>query len=120
MRMRMSGDRRRAAQSIPDRVRAAESGCCLAVRRPPSLCLYQILLGDGGAKAVVVVDEFADEFVHSLLENLVHAAVLESSAHRARMALGQPLAAIGAGDVVEVDDEVLVAARERSRHFIPP
>src|SRR6266699_2834209 len=46
-------------------------------------CLHQILLGDGGAEAVVVVDEFADEFVHSLLENLVHAAVLEPGAHRA-------------------------------------
>src|SRR5262249_6799704 len=84
----------------------------------PSLYLYQILLGDGGAEAVIIVDEFADEFVHSLLENLVHAAVLQSGAHRARMALGRPLAAVGAGDVVEVDDEILVAARERSRHFI--
>src|SRR5262245_13767634 len=118
MLIRMSGDRQRAARSIPDRAREAESGRCLAVRWPPSLCLHQVLLGDGGAEAVVVVDEFADEFVHSLLENLVHAAVLKSGAHRARMALGRPLAAVGAGDVVEVDDEVLVTARERSRHFI--
>src|SRR6516225_66316 len=109
MLIRMSGDRQRAARSIPDRAREAESGRCLAVRWPPSPCLHQVLLGDGGAEAVVV-NEFADEFVHSLLENLVHAAVLESGAHRARMALGRPLAAVGAGDVVEVDDEVLVAA----------
>ncbi len=46
-----------------------------------------------------------------VLENLLHAAVLEPGAHRARMALGRPLAAIGAGDVVEVEHEVLVAAR---------
>src|SRR5262249_51851058 len=37
---------------------------------------------------------------------------------RARTALGRPLAAISAGDVVEVDHQVLVAAGERARHLI--
>ncbi|HET9245369.1 MAG TPA: hypothetical protein VFO15_06150, partial [Xanthobacteraceae bacterium] len=62
----MSGDGRRAAQSIPDRGREAES---VAVWPCAGLHprLHQILFGDGGAEAVVVVDEFADEFVHSLL-----------------------------------------------------
>src|SRR5262249_6648534 len=110
MLIRMSGDRQRAARSIPDRARKAESAAVWPSAGPPSPCLHQVLLGDGGAEAVVVVDEFADEFVHSLLENLVHAAVLESGAHRARMALGRPLTAVGAGDVIEVDDEVLVTA----------
>src|SRR5947209_3289444 len=51
-----------------------------AVLRLPAPALHQILFGDGGTEAVVVVDEFADEFMHSLLKNLVHAAVLELGA----------------------------------------
>src|SRR5262249_54031680 len=59
------------------RTACARPSQVVAVLRPPRFALHQILLADGGAEAVVVVDEFGDEFVHSLLENLVHAAVLE-------------------------------------------
>src|SRR5260221_13239528 len=99
MRIRMSADSRCARDEYTGR---------RACGRPaaPAPALHQILLGDGGAEAVVVVDEFADGFVHSLLENLVHPAVFELGAHRAPMALGRPLAAPGAGDVVEKGDEV--------------
>src|SRR5262252_8809873 len=109
MRIRMSGQPMCEGRTY--RTACVRPSAVAAVLRPPAPALHQILLGDGGAEAVVVVDEFADEFVHSLLENLVHATVLELGAHRARMALGRPLAPVGAGDVVEVDDEVLVAAR---------
>src|SRR5262245_5852743 len=117
MRMRMNtrrtwGDRRQRTESGPQSP---------ASRLPPRAvrpALHQILLGDGGAETVVVLDEFADELVHSLLENLLHAAVLEPGAHGAGLALGRTLAAIGAGDVVEIEHEVLVAARERARHLI--
>ena len=63
-------------------------------------------------QAVVVVNKLADKFVHSLLKNLVHAAVLESHPYRARLALRRSLTAIGARDLIQVDHEVLVAARE--------
>src|SRR6266496_2463611 len=86
--------------------------------RPLSSRLHQILLADCLAQAVVVVDELADEFVHSLLKNFLHAAVLESRPYCARLALGRSLAAIGARDVIQVDHEVLVATRQRTRHLI--
>src|SRR6266508_6762758 len=84
--------------------------------RPLSSRLHQILLADCHAQAVVVVDELADEFVHSLLKNFLHAAVLESRPYCTRLALGGALAPIGARDVIQVDHEIFIAARERTRH----
>src|SRR5580765_6748043 len=49
---------------------------------------HQILLGHGGAESVVVGDEAADELVQPVLEDLVHAAVLQAGADGACLALG--------------------------------
>src|SRR5262245_66620915 len=92
MRIRMSADSRCAREEHTGRRARGRVGFAIRPSSSPSLCLHQILLGDGGAEAVIVVDESADEFVHSLLDNLVHAAVLEPGAHRARVAPGRPLA----------------------------
>src|SRR5262245_65911290 len=62
---------------------------------------HQILLGDGGAEAVVVGDEAADELVQAVLENLVHAAVLDARAGGACHPLRWSRASIGAGAQVE-------------------
>src|SRR3954452_12471523 len=72
----------------------------------------QELLGDGAAEAVVIVDEFVDEFVQALLEDLLHAAVLQPGADGAGLALRRPLPAISAGDPVEILHQVVVAARQ--------
>src|SRR5262245_60325272 len=106
MRMRMSTrrtreDRRQRTESRP------QSPASRLLPRAVQPALHQILLGDGGAETVVVLDELADELVHSLLENLLHAAVLEPGTHGARLALGWTLTPIGAGDVIEVEHEVL-------------
>src|SRR3954451_4042818 len=71
----------------------------------------QELFGDGAAEAVVVVDEFVDELVQALLEDLLHAAVLQPGADGAGLALRRPLPPIGAGDPVEILHQVVVAAR---------
>jgi hypothetical protein len=41
-----------------------------------SAILHQILFGDRGAESIVVGNEPADEFVQSVLENLLDAGVL--------------------------------------------
>src|SRR5262250_675567 len=80
--------------------------------------LDQILIGNRGPEPVVVGDESADEFVQPALEDLVDAAVLEPRADRTGLALCRALAAVSVGDVVEIADEVLIAARERTRHLV--
>src|SRR5262249_48802086 len=78
----------------------------------------QVLLADGGAQAIVIGDEFADEFVQSLLEDFLHPAVLEAGTDSARLALGRPLAAVGAGDGIKKAHKIFVAAGERARHLV--
>ena len=82
------------------------------------LSLHQILLRDGRSEPVVVLDEIVDELVQSGLEDFLDATVLQPSPDRTRLALRVALAAIGAGDAVEILHKVLVAARKRARHFV--
>src|SRR5208282_6212046 len=90
---------------------------------PPSsvLCrpLQQILLRYGGSEPVIVFDEFVDEFMQPVLENLLDPTVLQSPADGPRLALRRSLAAVGFGDAIEVLHQVLIAACERPRHFVP-
>src|SRR5262245_32963579 len=62
--------------------------------------LHQILLADGDAEPVTVGDEFDDELVQAALENLLHPGVFEARTDGPGLALGQPLPAIGAGNVI--------------------
>src|SRR5215471_857542 len=80
--------------------------------------LDQILVGNCGPEPVVVGDEPANEFVQAALEDLVDTAVLEPRADRTGLALRRAVAAVSIGDVVEITDEVLIAARERTRHLV--
>src|SRR6185312_17339227 len=82
---------------------------------PPS---YQILAGDDFAKPRVVGDEFLDELVHAMLEDVVHVAVLEAIADAAGMALRGALAAIGDADLIEIAYQIAVAACQRARQRV--
>src|ERR1700674_4610179 len=66
----------------------------------------------------IVRDEFLDEFVHAVLEDVVHMAVLEAIADAAGVALGGALAAIGDADLVEVAHQIAVAAGQRTRQRV--
>src|SRR5436309_1410760 len=101
----------RARSSHP---RVAAKYCEL---RNPDTGSDQILLGDGGAEAVVVGDEFADELVQALLEDFLHAAVLDARADCARQPLRHALAAVRLGDLVEMAHEIAAAIGERARHL---
>src|SRR3981189_2828629 len=78
---------------------------------PPS---DQILLADDLAKPAVVGDEFLDELMHAVLEDIGHVAVLKTVANAAGMALRGALAAVGDADLVEVAHQVAVTARQRA------
>src|SRR5450432_4077389 len=62
----------------------------------------QILLGDDFAKPRIVRDELLDEFVHAVLEDVIHVTVLQPVADAAGVALRRALAAIGNPDLVEI------------------
>src|SRR3954451_17503129 len=72
----------------------------------------QILLRDDFAQPGIVGDEFLNEFMHAMLENVVHIAVFQPVADAAGMPLGRALAAIGDPDLIEIAHEVAVAARQ--------
>jgi hypothetical protein len=76
------------------------------------------LLGDGGTEPIILGDELADEFVQSTLEDAVHAAILQAGADTARLALGRPLPAISAGDLVEIAHDRFVTRRKRARQSL--
>src|ERR1700754_514854 len=78
----------------------------------------QVLLGDDFAEPRIVRDEFLNEFVHAVLEDIVHVAVLEPVADTAGVALRGALAAIGDADLVEVAHEVAVTTGERARQRV--
>src|SRR4029450_3731827 len=59
------------------------------------------LLGDQCTELVVFNDEFADELVQAALKNAVHAAVLQAGPNAARLPLSRPLAARGAGNLMQ-------------------
>src|SRR5215831_19508922 len=93
-------------------------GTTPAIKDEGARRLQEILIGDRGPEPVVVGDEPADEFVQAALEDLVDTAVLEPRADRTGLALRGALAAVSIGDVVEITDKVLIAARERTRHLV--
>src|SRR6185369_4632135 len=80
--------------------------------------LYQILPGDDLTEPRVIRNEFLDEFMDAVLEDIVHMAVFKPVADAAGVALGGALAAIGDADLVEIAHEVAVAARERPRQRV--
>src|SRR6202171_148450 len=61
----------------------------------------QILFGDDFAKPAVIRNEFLDEFMDAVLEDIVHVAVLQAVADAAGVALRGALTAIGDPDLVE-------------------
>src|SRR5258705_12909505 len=70
--------------------------------------LDQILLGDDFAKPGVIRNEFVDEVVHAVLEDIVHVAVLQAIADTAGMALRGAVAAVAAADLVEMAHAIAV------------
>src|SRR5690242_173957 len=78
----------------------------------------QILPRDDLAQARIVGEELLNEFMHAVLEDVVHVRVLEPVADAAGVALGRALPAIGDADLIEIAHEVAVAARKRARQRI--
>src|SRR5258706_16327225 len=70
----------------------------------------QILFGDDFAKPAVIRNEFLDEFMDAVLEDIVHVAVLKAVADAASMTLRGALAAIGDADLVEIAHQIAVTA----------
>jgi hypothetical protein len=70
------------------------------------------LLGHQHAQAVVLADEFADEFVQTSLKYSVHPVALKTRANTARMPLRRTLTAIGGGDRIEIANDCLVTGRK--------
>src|SRR4051812_37251101 len=59
----------------------------------------QVLPGDDFPEPGVVGDELLDEFMHAVLENVIHVAVLEPVADAAGVALRGALPAVGDADL---------------------
>src|SRR6202451_2081065 len=78
----------------------------------------QILFGDDFTKPAVIRDEFLNEFMHAVLEDVVHVTVLQGGADAAGMALRGALAAIGDADLVEIAHQIAVTAGQRTRQGI--
>src|ERR1700677_1073285 len=75
----------------------------------------QILFGDDFTEPAVVGDEFLNEFMDAVLENIVHVAVFQPVADAAGVALGRALTAIGDSDLVEIAHQVAVTTGQRTR-----
>src|SRR3954463_6609835 len=90
----------------------------MAGSSPAMTASNQILLGDDLAKPCVIRNEFLDELMDAVLENIVHMAVFEPVADAAGVALGGALAAIGDPDLVEVPHQIAVTARQRTRQRV--
>src|ERR1700720_1963654 len=80
--------------------------------------LDQILLGDDFAEPRIVRKEFLDEFMDAMLEDIVHMAVFKPVADATGMTLRGALAAIGDADLVEIANQIAVAAGQRARQRI--
>src|SRR6188472_1251618 len=118
MRMRMSKMRSQKPDPPDRHARPCAGHPRLSFRKPDvdgrdkpghAVASNQILLANGRSQLVVLRDELADELVQPALEDLVHAAVLDARADRAGLALRNPLPAIGARDVIEIEHEILIA-----------
>src|ERR1700704_6210175 len=80
--------------------------------------LNQIMPGDDPTEPRVIRNEFLDEFMDTVLEDIVHMAVFQPVADAAGVALGGALAAIGDADLVEVAHQIAVAARQGARQRV--
>src|SRR5258705_6973737 len=78
----------------------------------------QGLFCDDLTEPAVIRNEFLDEFMHAMLENIIHVAVLEAIADAAGVALCGALAAISDADLIEISHQIAVAARQRARQRI--
>src|SRR5215470_16361795 len=78
----------------------------------------QILLCDDFAEPRIVGDELLDEYMNTVLEDVIHMAVLQAVADAAGVALRRPLAPIGDANLVEIPHKVFITACERSRQRI--
>src|SRR3977135_192998 len=78
----------------------------------------QVLLCDDLTEPAAIRNEFLDEFMHAMLENIIHVAVFEAIADAAGVALRGALAAIGDADLIEIAHQIAVAARQRARQRI--
>ena len=119
MRMRIADDRGQMSRRAKDRsaeVQHSAGSPCLSSVAPAYIRYCSVMAAP--SRLLSAMNSLMNS-CRPLLENLLHAAVLEPGADGARLALGRALAAIGAGDVVEIEHEVLVAARERARHLVP-
>src|SRR6266404_3968532 len=90
----------------------------MAGSSPATTALDKILLGDDFPKPCVIRNEFLDELMDAVLEDIVHMAVFKPVADAAGVALGGALAAIGDPDLVEVPHQIAVTARQRTRQRI--
>src|SRR5882757_3940374 len=99
---------------------ATASGTDAAFSRlcPAMSASDQILLGDDFTEPCIVSDELLDEFMHAVLEDIVHMAVFKPVADAAGVALGGALAAIGDPDLIEIAHQVAVAACQRTRQRV--
>ena len=75
----------------------------------------QVLFRDDFAKPCIIRNEFLNEFMHAVLEDIVHVAVFKAIADAAGVALGGALAAIGDADLVEIAHQIAVTACQRTR-----
>src|SRR5467141_2382154 len=78
----------------------------------------QVLFGDDFTEPAVIRNEFLDEFMHAMLENIIHVAVLKAIADAAGVALRGALAAIGDADLIEIAHQIAVTAGQRTRQRI--
>src|SRR5882757_5370509 len=107
----MGGRKDRHARTCSGHPRLSSLFTSLFVPYPSN----QILPADDFTEPRVVRNEFLDEFMHTVLEDVVHVAVFEAVAYPAGVALRGALAAIGDADLVEVTHQIAVAARQRAR-----
>src|SRR5215207_1175244 len=80
--------------------------------------LNQILPGDDLTEPRVIRNEFLNELMDAVLEDIVHMAVFKPVADAAGVALRGALAAVGDTDLVEVAHQIAVAARQRARQRV--
>src|ERR1700693_5696179 len=86
--------------------------------RPRRYSSNQILLADDFANPAVIPDEFLNEFMHAVLEDIIHVTVFQPVADTAGVALRGALAAIGDADLVEIAHQIAVTTGQRTRQRI--
>src|SRR5450631_4090959 len=97
------------------RVRTSPSEQTDRRARPRRHSSNQILLADDFTKPAVIRDEFLNEFMHAVLEDIIHVTVFQAVADAAGVALRGALAAIGDADLVEIAHQIAVTTGQRTR-----